>query len=157
MKANIGIPQKNIDECAKLLTIVLADEITLYTKTRKFHWNVSGNSFMELHQLFEKQYTALEKVIDEVAERINKLGKNTIGTMKEFSELTNLKESPGKYPAQAEMLAELLADHETVIQQLRKDIDRCDAEIKDAGTADFLTGIMEQHETFAWILRRYLS
>jgi starvation-inducible DNA-binding protein len=38
-----------------------ADEITLYTKSRKFHWNVSGNSFMELHQLFEKQYTALEK------------------------------------------------------------------------------------------------
>jgi starvation-inducible DNA-binding protein len=157
MKANIGIPQKNIDQCAKLLSVVLADEITLYTKSRKFHWNVSGNSFMELHQLFEKQYTALEKIIDEVAERINKLGKNTIGTMKEFSELTNLKESPGKYPAQKEMIAELLADHETVIQELRKNIETCEEEIKDAGTTDFLTGVMAQHETFAWILRRYLS
>ena len=157
MKAKIGIPQKNIDQCAKLLSVVLADEITLYTKSRKFHWNVSGNSFMELHQLFEKQYTALEKIIDEVAERINKLGKNTIGTMKEFSELTNLKESPGKYPSQKEMIAELLADHETVIQHLRKDIETCEEEIKDAATTDFLTGVMEQHETFAWILRRYLS
>lgn len=157
MKANIGIPQKNIDQCAKLLSVVLADEITLYTKSRKFHWNVSGNSFMELHQLFEKQYTALEKIIDEVAERINKLGKNTIGTMKEFSELTNLEESPGKYPAQKEMIEELLADHETVIQELRKHIETFEEEIKDAATTDFLTGVMAQHETFAWILRRYLS
>jgi starvation-inducible DNA-binding protein len=157
MKANIGLPQKSIDACAKILTVVLADEITLYTKTRKFHWNVSGNSFMELHQLFERQYTALEKTIDEVAERINKLGKNTMGTMTEFLELTNLKESPGKYPKQTEMLSELLADHETLIQQLRKNIETCEEEIKDAGTTDFLTGVMEQHETFAWFLRRYLS
>jgi starvation-inducible DNA-binding protein len=57
--------------------------------------------------------------------------------MKEFSELTNLKESPGKYPSQKEMIAELLADHETVIQHLRKDIETCEEEIKDAATTDF--------------------
>jgi len=157
MKPNIGISEKNIEQCATLLSVVLADEMTLYIKTRKFHWNVAGNSFMELHKLFEDHYTILEKIIDEVAERINKLGAKTIGTMKEFSELTSLKEAPGKYPVQKDMLGELLSDHETVIKKLRKDIDIFDSTIKDAGTADFLTGVMEQHETIAWILRRYLS
>jgi len=42
--------------------------VLLYTKTRKFHWNVSGNSFMELHKLFEGQYKQLEEAIDEIAD-----------------------------------------------------------------------------------------
>ena len=98
-----------------------------------------------------------EKTIDEVAERISKLGGKTIGTMKEFSQLTRLKESPDKYPSQKEMIKELFGDHESVIKHLRKDVDECSEKLKDAGTADFLTGIMEQHETTAWVLRRYLS
>lgn len=154
---NIGITQKKLDQSTSLLSVVLADEVTLYMKTRKFHWNVSGESFMELHKLFEAQYTELEKVIDEVAERINKLGANTIGTLKEFADLTKIKEAPGKYPSQKEMLNELLSDHETLIRELRKNVDLCSEEIKDAVTADFLTGLMEKHETIAWILRRYLN
>ena len=131
--------------------------MTLYIKLRKFHWNVSGESFMELHKLFEGQYTQLEKSIDEVAERISKLGGKTIGTMKEFSDLTILKESPNHYPSQKDMIKELLEDHETVIVHLRKDVDVSAEENKDAGTADFLTGLMEAHETMAWTLRRYLE
>jgi starvation-inducible DNA-binding protein len=140
-----------------LLSTILSDEMTLYIKTRKFHWNVSGDSFMELHKLFQSQYTELEETIDLVAERISKLGGKTIGTSKEFAKLTRLKESPGKYPSQKEMMKELLSDHESVIKELRKDIDECTNTNKDAGTTDFLTGVMEQHETTAWILRRYLN
>ena len=157
MTPKIGISETHLKKSNQLLSVILSDEMTLYIKLRKFHWNVSGESFMELHKLFEEQYTALEKVIDEVAERISKLGGKTIGTMKEFSELTRLEENPNKYPAQKEMLTELLSDHETLIIELRKDIDTCDEENHDAGTADLLTGIMQQHETMSWILRRYLS
>jgi starvation-inducible DNA-binding protein len=56
MTPNIGLSAKNLQSITGLLSSVLADGITLYTKTRKFHWNVSGNSFMELHELFEPQY-----------------------------------------------------------------------------------------------------
>ncbi len=157
MKPDIGISEKNLEEGIALLSTVLSDEMTLYVKTRKFHWNVSGESFMELHKLFESQYTALEEIIDEIAERINKLGGKTIGTMREFLELTRLKESPNKYPSQKDMLRELLSDHEFIIMELRKDIDIFSEKNKDAGTTDFLTGVMEQHETIAWVLRRYLN
>jgi len=154
---NIGISEKNLKNSADLLSVVLANEITLYTKTRKFHWNVAGESFMELHKLFEAQYTQLEESIDEIAERIGKLGHKTIGTMQEFSKLSTIKESPGKYPSSKDMLVELLKDHETVIILLRKNIEEADEKNKDAGTADFFTGLMEQHETIAWTLRRYLN
>ena len=156
MTPNIGVSAKNLKSITSLLSAVLADAALLYTKTRKFHWNVSGNSFMELHKLFEKQYKKLEEAIDEIAERINKLGTKTPGTMQEFLQLASLKESPGKYPSQKEMLLELLRDHEAVIIQLRKNIDDCDKKYNDIGTSDFLTDLMKEHETIAWTLRRYL-
>lgn len=156
MKTEIGISEKHLHKNIDLLAILLADEMTLYVKTRKFHWNVSGESFMELHKLFQSQYTELEESIDEIAERIGKLGSKTIGTMKQFGELTRLKEWPDQYPKQKGMMQELLEDHETMIVELRKDIEACEQN-KDAGTTDFLTGIMQQHETTAWVLRRYLN
>src|SRR5882724_3337869 len=157
MKINIGISEKNLKGSAALLSTVLADEVALYIKTRKAHWNVTGESFMELHKLYENHYKQLEEAIDEIAERIGKMGQKTIGTMSEFLELSNIKEHPGKYESTKDTIKELLADHETVIIQLRKDVDDCVEKNKDAGTADFLTGLMEQHETIAWILRRYLN
>jgi starvation-inducible DNA-binding protein len=157
MKPNIGISEKKLSSITELLSVVLADQVTLYTKTRKFHWNVCGDSFMELHKLFENQYKQLEESIDEVAERISKLGGKTMGTMTEFGELSAVKEHPGKYPSSKEMIQELLQDHEIVIVQLRKSVDQCAEKLSDAGTADLLTGLMEQHETIAWTLRRYFN
>ena len=157
MKPNIGIAEKNLQGVTSLLSCVLSDAVVLYSKTRKFHWNVKGESFMELHKLFEVQYNLLEEAIDEIAERINKLGAPVIGTMGEFLKNASLKETPGKYPQKEEMLKELLSDHEAIIKGLRKHIDDCTEKFKDAGTADFITGLMQQHETIAWTLRRYFN
>ena len=106
--------------------------------------------------LFQNQYTEQEGSIDLIAERINMLGAKSIGTMKEFLQKTRLKESD-KFPSQKEMLKELLADNETIIVELRKDIEECNIKNKDAGTTDFITMIMQKHEAAAWILRKYLS
>lgn len=156
MKILIGLSAAQLKKSIDMLSIVLSDEMTLYIKTRKFHWNVSGESFMELHKLFEHQYKELEEIIDEVAERIGKLGGKTIGTMNQYTQHTRLKEWPDEYPNRMKMIEELMEDHETVIKELRKDVDKGE-ENGDAGTTDFLTGVMQKHETIAWTLRRYLN
>ena len=157
MSPNIGIATKDLKKSTAILATVLSNEMTLYVKTRKFHWNISGNSFMELHKLFEDQYRVLENNIDEVAERISQLGEKTIGTMKEFIDNSTLKESPKEYVSQKEMLAELLQDHEQLITEFREYIPVFDEETHDIGSADFVTGLLQQHEKMAWILRRYLD
>ncbi len=157
MKPNIGISEKRLKNSSSLLSDVLANEMILYVKTRKAHWNVSGESFMELHKLYENHYKQLELIIDEIAERIGKLGHKTIGTMNEFLKLASISESPNKYSGSKDTIKELLQNHETLIIQLRKNVEECAEINKDAGTADFLTGIMEEHETITWILRRYLN
>ena len=156
MKPSIGLSEESLAKSVKLLSVLLADEVMLYTKTRNYHWNVSGESFMELHKLFQTQYTELEETIDLVAERVGKMGGKSVGTMVEFLDLTRLKEHPGKYGTQKDMLLDLLNDHQTLAVELRKDIETSDKN-NDAGTTDFLTGILEQHETISWVLRRYLN
>jgi starvation-inducible DNA-binding protein len=157
MKPKIGLPEKDLNKSTKLLTQVLADQMVLYTKTRKFHWNVSGESFMELHKLFESQYKALEETIDEIAERINKLGEPAIGTLSEFAKISILKEHPGKYPNSKAMIEELLKDHEAIAIELRKSINLCADKLNDAGSADLMTKVLQEHETIAWTLRRYFN
>jgi starvation-inducible DNA-binding protein len=156
MKPSIGLSEESMHASVKLLSLLLSDEVMLYTKTRNYHWNVSGESFMDLHKLFQSQYTELEETIDSVAERVGKMGGKSIGTMKEFLEQTRLKEYPGQYGTQNDMMLDLLNDHETLAVEIRKDVETS-AKNKDAGTADFFTGILEQHETTAWVLRRYLN
>ncbi|WP_220761742.1 Dps family protein [Flavobacterium sp. UMI-01] len=155
MEPKIGITKKDLNTSIDCLTVVLANEMLLYVKTRKFHWNVSGNSFMELHKLFEAHYTQLEHTIDEIAERISKLGAKAIGTMQEFIDHASLKENP-KTVEQKDMIQELLADHETILKELRDYIEKME-DTNDYGTADFLTSILQQHETQAWTIRKYIN
>jgi len=135
----------------------LADEYVLYTKTRNYHWNVVGRQFNDLHKFFESQYEALDGFVDEVAERIRQLGAKSPGTLAEFTKATRLKEHPGKQPDAKGMLSALLVDHEAVIQTLRGDLATAMDRFSDAGTSDFLTGLMEKHEKMAWMLRAFVE
>ena len=153
----IGLSPKERDGVCRILTVLQSDEYLLYTKTRKYHWNVAGLNFSELHKFFEGQYEALDDIIDDVAERARALGGISAGTMKKFLDNTRLKEQPGKNPEAEAMIANLLTDHEHIIQSLRADLETVQTKYHDAGTCDFLTGIMEQHEKMAWMLRAYLS
>ena len=157
MKPNIAISDKNRESVVRILNRLLSDEYLLYTKSRNYHWNVTGGDFQELHKFFESQYEELDGIIDETAERARALGGRSLGTLKEFLGETRLAESPADYPDAAKMVANLLADHESVIAVLRKDLAACAEKYGDAGTCDFLTGFMEQHEKMAWMLRAYLE
>ncbi len=155
MKANIGIPENNLQSIAFELNKVLADEFILYAKTRNYHWNVEGSNFMEMHKFFEGQFEQLDEIIDNVAERIRQLGHYTEARLKDYLDLTHLEEQ--EYTSkQNEQLKNLLEDHESIIMNLRKLINLFTDKHKDAGTADFVTGIMEQHEKMAWFIRSYL-
>src|SRR3990167_7412575 len=103
MKTNLGIDAKNLEGSISILNKLLSDEYVLYTKTRNYHWNVTGPDFSELHKFFESQYEELDDAIDEVAERARSLGGRSLGTLKEFLQSTRLKEFLGNYPEAKKM------------------------------------------------------
>ena len=157
MKVDIGIQIKGRQEVAKILNAILSDEYLLYTKTLNYHWNVVGPQFNDLHKFFGGQYEALSEIVDDVAERVRSLGGKSLGTLTEFLKTARLRETPGKHPNALGMISDLLADHESVIRSLRGDLATCLDAYGDAGTSDFLTGLMEKHEKMAWMLRSFLE
>ena len=85
------------------------------------------------------------------------LGGYPVGTMAGFLKICSLKEHPGNVPTATDMVSQLLEDHEQVVRNLREHVEQCSNEFKDDGTADFLTGLMEQHEEKAWMLRSFIE
>lgn len=156
-KINIGLTASARQAEVDLLNARLSDLVVLYFKTRKYHWNVVGMHFAELHEFFEEQYDQIAEAMDEVAERARQLGGIAVGTLAEFSKLASLKEQPGVNPSAEQMIRDLLDDHEAIIRQLRADVDLTAENYEDAGTSDFLTGLMEAHEKMAWMLRAHLE
>ncbi|WP_315814445.1 Dps family protein [Paraflavitalea speifideaquila] len=145
MKANIGLTEKNAQQIALTLNKILADEQILYAKTRNYHWNYEGDNFMEMHKFYEGQYEELADVVDDVAERIRTLGHFAEGRLKEYLKLADLEEQ-APTPDQQKQVRNLLDDHETMTRYIREQINIIQDKLKDAGTADFLTGLMEKHE-----------
>src|SRR5207245_10941097 len=105
MKIDIAIPEGARQTVIAILNTLLADEYLLYTKTRNYHWNVTGLQFNDLHKFFEAQYEALDDIVDEVAERVRALGGRAAGTLEEFRKSARLGEEPGVVPAAREMPA----------------------------------------------------
>ncbi len=153
---NIGISEKNRQEMANRLNTLLANEFMLYTKTLKYHWNVTGKFFGPLHSLFGEQYATLLTFIDGTAERIRMLGFMPYGTLQEFSSHATMQEEPGTNPDDTTMIQNLLNDHETIIRELRTDID-LSAKMNDIGTNNFLSDHIEKYEKIAWMLRSHLG
>lgn len=157
MKPNIEISDNHLKEVATLLNKLLADEYVLYTKTKNAHWNIQGPGFMELHTFFQRQYEALDIVVDAIAERIRALGHFALGSLKNFLSVTNMLENDDDFGNQKQIIQTLLNDHETIIRIIRNDLVPVSDKYKDFGTTDFLTSVMERHEKMTWMLRSYLG
>lgn len=154
---NIGLTDEQRQGVIRLLNQDLADLYLLLIKTKKYHWDVVGPQFMTLHKLWEGHYEALTENIDACAERVRALGGYPLGTAKSFLESATIKEHPGDLPTATEMVARLAVDHEQIIRSLRDHVNQCTNTFHDDGTADFLTGLMEEHEEMAWMLRSFIE
>lgn len=157
MQPHIGISEENLAAVSHTLNAILADEFMLYAKTRAAHWNIEGADFYNKHLFFEKQYEELDEIMDSVAERIRFLGHYAPATLHEYLRLTHFSERFPDGNTSEAFIRHLLEDHEALIIKLRENINRFANDLKDTGTSDFITGLMETHEKMAWMLRAHLK
>lgn len=155
IQPDLGLNDKATKKIVNTLQKLLADEMVLYMKLRNFHWNATGPQFIALHELFEEQYTELATVIDDIAERVRTYGVRAIGTLKEVLDLTRLDESLKLQPSR-DMVAELVADHETLVRFYREAIEEA-SKHNSPGDEDLFTGLLQDHQKKAWLLRAHLE
>ena len=122
-------------------------------KSQGFHWNVEGDNFVQLHDLFGKIYEDADDAIDTLAEHIRTLEVFAPGSMKRFIELSAIDEQE-KIPSAKLMVKELIDDSEIILGHL----DKCFAEAtKDnkQGIANFIADRQAAHAKYLWMLKSY--
>src|SRR6476659_9464152 len=120
----IALSKEARAESCGLLNEILADSMILYALYKKHHWLVVGPTFYQLHLLFDKHAEEQTELIDLLAERVQSLGGVAVGDPRHAAELTTIDRPPNGAEEVAVMIHRLLDAHETIIEKVRKAIDR---------------------------------
>jgi starvation-inducible DNA-binding protein len=92
-RENLPLHGANWADSAVALTALLADMFALYVKTKNFHWHVSGPHFRDYHLLLDEQATQIFATTDTIAERVRKLGSQTIKSIGHIGRLRQIKDN----------------------------------------------------------------
>ena len=151
LRTPTDISNSGSKEIAQALNEILADTFALYLKTKNFHWHVSGPHFRDYHLLFEEQSDALLASTDELAERVRKIGQNTLRSIGDIARHQSIKDNDAGYIDPQEMLNELRQDNQACVEAMREAHDLCD-EHKDAASASLLENFIDAGEKRIWFL-----
>jgi len=157
MNSKFKTSDNAIEEVVIALNTLLADEYVLYTKIRNVYWNYSTPNYYELHKFLKIQYELLDEMVNNIVKRVHSLGYFALGTLKDFLNVSRLREENDNFEHLTLITQTLITDHETIIGIIRKEIIPLTNNLNDLITIDLATGIMEQHEKMAWMLRSFLS
>ncbi len=144
-----------MEKLYKLLSDAQSSLFVLFHKTWAFHWNVVGEDFTQLHQLFGGQYETMFEEIDRLSEHMRYLNVKPLSSLSRMLEVTQIKEAASSTRAQ-EMLRELL-DNNTKFCELMAEISEESENQKSYATANLVQDLMESHGKFVWQLRAHLQ
>lgn len=131
------------------LKIALANSFAFYLKAHGFHWNVEGPDFVQYHDFLDNLYAEVWAAVDAIAEHIRTLDMYAPGSLKRFSELTQIADQT-MVPRVELMFEELLADNQRVIDSLEAAYNLAGDHL---GLQNFLQDRIDIHEKHGWMIR----
>lgn len=143
------------DKLVELVNKEIANFNVLYTKLHNYHWNVNGPHFFSLHVKLEELYNEVTLNMDELAERLLAIGAKPVATIKEYMELTTIKEATGSEKTET-MVKNIIGDFETLSDEFAEIISIAE-ENSDEVTGDMLVGMKKSLNKHTWMLRAYLG
>ena len=142
---------KGTRDIAGGMNAILADVFALYLKTKNFHWHMSGPHFRDYHLLLDEQADQLYAMTDPIAERIRKVGGNTLRSIGQISRMQRISDNDADFVEPSDMLAELREDNKMLSARLREVHDVCD-EHRDIATASLVENWIDETERRTWFL-----
>ena len=142
---------EGITKIQQALNPLLADVFALYLKTKNFHWHLSGPHFRDYHLMFDEHGDQLFDMTDVIAERVRKLGAQTLHSISEIAQQQRIKDNNEPYVDPLDMLNELKDDNMSLLDSMRKAHDVCD-QYNDVATASLLENWIDETERRIWFL-----
>ncbi|MEO8525914.1 MAG: DNA starvation/stationary phase protection protein [Caldimonas sp.] len=138
-------------DLAGAMNAILADVFTLYLKTKNFHWHMSGPHFRDYHLLLDEQAEQLFAMTDPIAERVRKVGGQTLRSIGHIARTQRLLDNDADYVEPSDMLAELRDDSKALAASLREVHDLC-SEHRDIASASLIEVWIDETERRTWFL-----
>jgi starvation-inducible DNA-binding protein len=154
-KNNVGLVQDAIDPVVAKLNGLLADYQVFYTNLRGLHWNIRGDKFYELHELYEEYYDEVAEKIDEIAERIVMLGGVPANTFSDYLKVSRVKEVSGVFDWKTGV-SNVLGTIQLLLDELRALLPLA-IQAKDSGTVHWVNHGIAGFEKKIWMLSAYLK
>jgi starvation-inducible DNA-binding protein len=151
LKTPTDIGSNATKDISAALNTLLADMFALYVKTKNFHWHVSGPHFYGLHLMFDEQATQIFATVDDIAERVRKIGGTTVRSVGHINRLQRVPDNDADYVTPLDMLSELREDNLQLVASMRETHDVCD-EHNDVATASLLENWIDEAERRIWFL-----
>jgi starvation-inducible DNA-binding protein len=139
------------DSIFEAMNAILADVFALYLKTKNFHWHMSGPHFRDYHLLLDEQAEQLFAMTDPIAERVRKLGGQTLKSISHISRVQRLKDNNSDNVEPSDMITELADDNRALTTHLRQTHDICD-EHGDVASASLIEAWIDETERRVWFL-----
>jgi starvation-inducible DNA-binding protein len=133
------------------MNAMLADVFALYMKTKNFHWHMSGPHFRDYHLLLDEQADQIYAMTDPIAERIRKIGGNTLRSIGDITRHQRVLDNDAEYVEPLDMLAELREDNKELAARLREAHNVAD-EHRDIATASLIEVWIDETERRTWFL-----
>jgi starvation-inducible DNA-binding protein len=130
------------------LNLILNFLIKQYYTYKFFHWNFEGEDFYSYHQLFDSHATTILVSQDDIAERVREL-QSRVQVDVDINLLNSIETSQKNL---AEILILLIAGHAEVIDSMHEVIKLANFS-EDFGTADMITGFVEQQQKMLWFIQ----
>jgi len=146
-----GFSAEQVKTLSSALNPLLADYFALYLKTKNFHWHMSGPHFRDYHLLLDEQADQIFKVTDDIAERVRKIGGETIRSIGQIARLQRIQDNDYEFVPAHGMLEELEADNKLLAENLRK-AHEVASDAKDYATTSLIEVWIDEAERRAWFL-----
>lgn len=152
----IALGEKERRTSCENLNQVLADSITLRDMYKKHHWQVTGPTFLQLHELFDKHAGEQTALIDSIAERVQLLGGVSIAMAPDVAETTSIPRPPKGREEAPVQISRLLQAHEIILLEARSMAKQA-ADSGDDGTNDLLVSdVIRLNELQVWFVSQHV-
>ncbi|KEF34211.1 MULTISPECIES: Dps family protein [Deinococcus] len=150
------LSEEEFSTVAETLQRNLATTISLYLKFKKYHWDIRGRFFRDLHLAYDEFIEEIFPAIDEQAERLVALGGSPLAAPEDIARFSLVQVPQETVRDARTQVADLVNDLTRVSRGYRDDSQTVD-DANDPATADMYNGYAATTDKIRWMLQAMMD
>lgn len=150
------LSEEQFGAVAETLQRNLATTICLYLKFKKYHWDIRGRYFRDLHPAYDEFIEMFFPAIDEQAERLVALGGSPVAAPSDLERYSAVQVPTETVRDAYTQVQDLVSDLTRVSKGFRDDSLTAD-ENDDPATADLYNGYAATMDKIRWMLQAMMD